>query len=107
MNLSLEGCLDMFRHKPITFLQHKGRSVSDIEARTIINYGLAHNIETLADIPDEVADGIVNRDPAYDEYVPKEYIQYISVERVREVLTDVLDPEEYSEDDIDSIIRQF
>lgn len=103
MDLDLHGCLINCADYPIDFILHRGRAMVDDEARTVINYGLAHGLKYISEVPDEVADAVCEPgNTKYAEYEPKESPRYVSERRIREVL------ESFSgEELIDDVIEQI
>ena len=85
MNVSLKGIRRNMWYRPIEFLMHKGRCMTDIEARTVVNYAIAHNTE---EVPEEVLDAIV--DPCNHEYRQYEdpETEFTTLETVRATLMD-------------------
>ena len=91
MDMNLQGCLDYKEYTPIDFILHKGRCMTDWEARTLINYGIANGMKYLSEIPDEVADAICETgNNTYKEYEPKEVLHFVAQEHVEEVIKRVL-----------------
>lgn len=97
MDMDLKGCLEYNAYYPIDFVIHRGRTMTDIEARTVINYGLANGLKSLSEIPDEVADAVCEHgNNKYKEFEPEEQPNYVSESHIREVL------EAYSGEELDS-----
>lgn len=42
------------------FFTYKGREMTDLEVRTIVEWGIQHGYETDADLPGEMVDRIIN-----------------------------------------------
>lgn len=91
MDMNLQGCLDAYEYRPIDFILHKGRYMTDREARTIINYGIANGMKYVSEIPDDVADEICDiGNIAYKEYEPDPILHFVAEEHVEDVVKRVL-----------------
>lgn len=70
MNLDLKGFKHNCGHRPMgDFIIHNGRRMSESDTRKLVNYAIEQGYETLADVPDEIANRICdayNND--YDKY---------------------------------------
>lgn len=87
MDLDLKGCLKFNAYRPIDFIIHNNRCMTDWEARTVINYGIAKGHKLISEVPDEVADAVCEiGNDTYKEYEPEESLYFIAEKRVREIL---------------------
>lgn len=86
MNASIKGSIAQGNWYPLDYFTHKGRPLTDFEARTVLSYGLANGYKTIIDIPNEVVEGIISRDEEYDKYIPCDLPDFVSDSRVRGIL---------------------
>lgn len=70
MNLDLKGFKRQNWPMPVSdVIIHKGRHLSESDTRKLVNYAIEQGYETLADVPDEIADKVCdayNKD--FDKY---------------------------------------
>lgn len=79
MDLDIQGCLNFQADRPIDYILHNGRCMTDWEARTVLNYGKAQGYKYLSEILSEVADAVCERgNDKYKEYEPDESL-YLSL----------------------------
>lgn len=105
--MDLKGCLEYNAHYPIDYILHRGRTMTDNEARTLINYGLAKGFKYLSEIPDEVADAVCEPgNNLYKEFEPEEQPNYVSEKHIREVL-EYFSGKELDENVINEIIDEL
>ncbi len=70
MNLDFKGYKHNCGHQPMgDLIIHKGRKLSESDTRKLVNYAIEQGYETLADVPDEVADKICDAGNSdFDKY---------------------------------------
>lgn len=69
MNLNIKGFKRNCYHKLMGgLIRHKGRLMTERETRILVNIAIEKGYETLADIPDDLANKICDENTSYKEY---------------------------------------
>lgn len=106
MNATIKGLIKQGESYPLDYLVHGSRTLCDMDARTVLNYGEIHGYEAIADIPREVIDGILSGDKKYRKYIPDDLPRFVSEQRVRRLL-ECWRGEKLTEDIINDIVERL
>lgn len=90
MDASINGSIKQGKWYPLDYFLHDGRSISDMDARTILNYGKQHGHEYLSEVPDEVIEGIIGGEKEYFKYIPEYLPKIVTADRVKYILEESL-----------------